>query len=80
MPGESMPVGRPETDAARKLRWLHRQVAPVVQRLLGMYPERDLYAVIFGGLDPTGLVPLDRRGEDDLAAYDEWSIDNKLAR
>lgn len=80
MPGERMIIGRQETDAQRKLRWLHRQVAPVVKTLLGMYPESDLYAVLFGGLDPTGLLPVDRRQEGDLDAYDRWSIEQRSVR
>jgi hypothetical protein len=80
MPGESLAVGRDETDTQRKLRWLSRQVAPVVEKLLGMYPERDLYALLFSGLDPKGMRPLDRKEDLELDAYDQWSIETRTAQ
>lgn len=79
-PGDLTSIGRQQSDAEVSLRWFHRSVHPVVKRLSGMYPERDLYAVLFGGLDPAGLVPLDRREDGELAGFDDWAIGQILAR
>jgi hypothetical protein len=79
-PGELSPIGRPETDAEGQLRWLARGVAPVVKRLLALYPESDLYGVLFKGMDPS-LARQKGGGEDEiLAGYDEWTVQQILAR
>jgi Replication initiation factor len=77
-PVELSQIGRPETDMQGQLRWLHRQVAPVVRRLLGVYSESDLYGVLFGGLDPTGLQPLDTKEEDGESAYEAWTVSERV--
>lgn len=73
-PGELTRIGRPGTDMERQLLWLSRQVAPVVDRLRQCYSESDLYSVLFDGASPVGLLPLDRREDNDLRGYDDWSI------
>lgn len=79
-PGELTSIGRPDSDAARQLLWLSRQVAPVVNRLLGCYSESDLYAVLFGGVDAHGIQPVRSEADNELSAYDRWQCEREAER
>lgn len=74
MAGSMGPVSTTDTDAARSLRWLGRDVRPVVARLSLVYGRDVVLAVLLGELDPSTVLPIQPEPEEELAAYDEWTI------
>lgn len=70
---ETETIGHKKTDTERQLRWLSKQVAPVVRRLLEWYSEDDLWDIIGGRMDPAAISQLDRGEDSELSEYDDWT-------
>jgi len=72
-------VGRPETDAERQLRWLSKQVSPVVIRLSQWYAEDDLRLLMLGKIGADQMIPVGGRADELLGEYDDWTVANRRA-
>lgn len=68
-------ISAADSDAAKSLKWLSVGVAPVVKRLARVYGMSAVLGVLADGLDPSTVLPLRMEREEELAAYDAWSID-----
>lgn len=68
------PIGSAPTDAQRQLKWLSKQVAPVVKRLAWVYGMDAVLAVLASAKDPSTVLPIPSQEEESLADYDAWTI------
>lgn len=73
-------VARPLSDAEESLRYLYKQVTPLVMRLREWYSEAELAELIFGRATPDEVVAASKEHQDDRTAYDEWIVASERQR
>lgn len=67
-------VARKPSDAEESLRYIYKQVTPLVKRLLEWYSEDDLHDVLFGLVSPETVRQIGDERSEASSPYEDWIV------
>lgn len=73
-------VARKASDAEESLRYIYKQVTPLVKRLQEWYSEDDLHDLLFGLVSPEQVRQIGDETEESDSPYEAWIVANERQR